>query len=71
VKSSPFHSWLDRMSALRCRAAVLRANGNQREAARLIGIDRTTMFKVLKRDNAVLDARAAAENWQPDLADPG
>jgi hypothetical protein len=59
------------MSALRCRAAVLHSNGNQREAARLIGIDRTTMFKVLQRDNAMLDARASAEHWQPDLADSG
>ena len=65
---SPFHVWLDRMAALRCRAAIVRCDGNYRDAARQIGLDHTTFWKILHRDNAMLDARAAAENWQPPEA---
>jgi hypothetical protein len=64
----PFHVWLNRMAAMRCRAAVVKCAGNQREAARQIGLDNATLWRILKRDNAVLDARAAAENWQPPEA---
>jgi transcriptional regulator of acetoin/glycerol metabolism len=62
---SPFHVWVARMSALRCRAAVVRCDGNHRDAARQIGVDFTTLWRILKRDDAMLDERAAAEHWQP------
>jgi hypothetical protein len=65
---SAFHVWLDRLAALRCRGAMVKCNGNVRNAARQIGIDYSTLYKILKRDDAMLDARAAAENWQPPEA---
>src|SRR5258708_33772599 len=48
-----------------CRAALVKARGHKREAAKLLGIDHTTLDKILKRDNAIIDRRAAAERWQP------
>jgi Bacterial regulatory protein, Fis family len=60
---APFHIWHKRLAALRCRAAVLFCKGNQRHAARLIGLDRTTLWKILRADDALLDARAAREGW--------
>lgn len=66
--NSAFHVWLDRISAMRCRAALVKCGGNYRDAARQIGVDYTTLFRILKRDDAMLDARAAAENWQPPEA---
>ncbi len=65
----PFHIWLDRVGAMCCRSALVRANGHQRNAAMLIGIDYSTLSRILKRDNALLDARAAAEGWQPAVTE--
>ena len=67
--NSAFHVWLHRMGAMRCRAAVVKCGGNLRDAARQIGVDHTTLWKILQRDNAMLDARAAAENWNPPEAE--
>ena len=53
------------MSALHCRCALLYTKGNQRQAAILIGLDRSTFNKIIHRDNRMLDARALAEGWLP------
>jgi transcriptional regulator of acetoin/glycerol metabolism len=63
---SAFFLWQDRISALRCQAALIHTRGNQREAARLIGIDHTTLHKILRRNDQMLLTRAAAEGWQGD-----
>ena len=60
---SAFHLWQSRISALRCQAAMVHANGNTREAARLLGLDHTTLFRILRRNDAMLLKRAQAEGW--------
>jgi hypothetical protein len=67
LRRLPFHIWLDRQAAMCCRSALVRAGGHYRNAAMLIGIDYSTLSRILKRDNALLDARAAAEGWQPAI----
>jgi len=62
-ESSFFH-WQSRISALRCQAALVHTRGNQREAARLIGLDHTTLFKILRRNDEMLLKRADAEGWK-------
>ena len=62
-ESSFFH-WQNRISALRCQAALVHTRGNQREAARLIGLDHTTLFKILRRNDEMLLKRADAEGWK-------
>jgi transcriptional regulator with GAF, ATPase, and Fis domain len=59
-----FYLWQNRISALRCQAAMVHTGGNQREAARLIGLDHTTMFKILRRNDLMLLKRADAEGWK-------
>ena len=63
--ASAFFLWQRRISALRCQAALVHTSGNQREAARLIGLDHTTLFKILQRNDAMLLKRADAEGWTP------
>lgn len=63
---SAFFRWQNRICALRCQAALVHTRGNQREAARLIGVDHTTLFKILQRNDQMLLKRAAAEGWQAD-----
>jgi hypothetical protein len=66
---SAFFLWRDRLSALRCQAALVRARGNHREAARLIGLDHTTLFKILQRNDQMLLKRADAEGWKGQATD--
>ena len=40
---------LDRAAATRIRAALAAAGGNRAEAARALGVDRTTLYRTLKR----------------------
>jgi hypothetical protein len=61
-----FNLWLIRVAAMRCRTALVRANGCLPCAARSIGIGVPTMRRVIERDNRLLDSRAHAEGWQPD-----
>ena len=61
---SAFYLWQNRLSALRCQAAMVHARGNIREAARLIGLDHTTLFKILRRNDQILLKRAEAEGWK-------
>jgi len=60
-----FAVWQKRIAAMRCRAALVRCNGNRSEAARIIGAKRPAFNLYIEGDNAMLDARAAAEGWQP------
>jgi transcriptional regulator of acetoin/glycerol metabolism len=61
---SAFYLWQNRISALRCQAALVRTSGNLREAARLIGLDHTTMLKMLQRNDQMLLKRADSEGWK-------
>jgi len=40
---------LDRAAAARIRAALAAAGGNRAEAARVLGVDRTTLYRTMKR----------------------
>jgi hypothetical protein len=65
----PFHVWLHRLAALRCRDALVKCNGNRAAAARMVGLKRPAFNLYIEGDNAMLDRRAAAEGWQPDGAE--
>jgi transcriptional regulator of acetoin/glycerol metabolism len=60
----PFNVWMEHVRVLRCQSALIFTRGNQRQAARLIGLDRTTFNKILRRNNARLEALARAEGWK-------
>jgi hypothetical protein len=53
------------MAAIRCRSALVFANGNHARAAMLVGCGRYTFWRIIKRDNEMLDARAQAAGWVP------
>jgi DNA-binding NtrC family response regulator len=49
TRDGSLHDALDHTAAARIRAALNSANGQRNEAARALGIDRTTLYRMIKR----------------------
>jgi DNA-binding NtrC family response regulator len=45
----PLHAFLDRMASVRIRAALEANRGARQAAARELGIERTTLYRLLKK----------------------
>lgn len=60
-KSSPFNIWLKRMAVRRIRETLLLADGDRIRAARMLGIDRTTMFRYLRWDELRVERLADSD----------
>ena len=65
TKAGPFWVWWQRAAAIRCRQALVFAHGNRNEAARLLGIDRTSLYRFIVADNQRIEQRMYAEGWIP------
>lgn len=48
--NGPLYKWLRKVATLKIRETILFCNGNQRRAARMLGISRFTLMRYLRDD---------------------